>query len=97
MPPYWKMFEPRFPNFSHIDAPVPLRSSCRDLPEDEFGIDCADLLEEEILERGPGDGRRLHRRADPGRRRRDRPARRPTSRAFARSATSTRSCSSPTR
>jgi putrescine---pyruvate transaminase len=53
IPAYWKMFEPRFPNVSHIEAPYRLRSSFRDLPEDEFGLACANLLEQEILKQGP--------------------------------------------
>jgi adenosylmethionine-8-amino-7-oxononanoate aminotransferase len=52
LPAYWKMFEPRVPNFLHIDPPYRLRSKWRDLPEDEFGLRCADLLEEAILREG---------------------------------------------
>ena len=41
---------------------------------EELGRICAELLEREIIFQGAGHGRRLHRRADPGRRRRDRAA-----------------------
>lgn len=53
IPAYWKMFEPRVPNFVHIDPPYRLRSPFADLPDDEFGIRTADLLEEAILREGP--------------------------------------------
>jgi adenosylmethionine-8-amino-7-oxononanoate aminotransferase len=53
IPPYWKMFEPRVPNFVHIEPPYRLRSEFRDLPDDEFGIRTANLLEEAILREGP--------------------------------------------
>jgi adenosylmethionine-8-amino-7-oxononanoate aminotransferase len=53
IPPYWKMFEPRVPNFLHIEPPYRLRSEYRDLPDDEFGLRTADLLEEALLREGP--------------------------------------------
>jgi adenosylmethionine-8-amino-7-oxononanoate aminotransferase len=53
LPAYWKMFEPRVPNFIHIEPPYRLRSPFKDLPDDEFGLRCADLLEEAILREGP--------------------------------------------
>ena len=52
IPTYWKMFEPRVPNFLHIDPPYRLRSPFKDLSDDEFGIRTANLLEEAIQREG---------------------------------------------
>jgi putrescine---pyruvate transaminase len=51
MPPYWKMFEPRVPGFSHIDPPYRLRCKwCAD--KSACTLQCADSLEERISEEG---------------------------------------------
>jgi adenosylmethionine-8-amino-7-oxononanoate aminotransferase len=51
IPPYWKMFEPRVPGFSHIDAPYRLRCRwCSD--KSACTLQCADALEERISEEG---------------------------------------------
>jgi adenosylmethionine-8-amino-7-oxononanoate aminotransferase len=51
MQAYWKMFEPRVPNFSQIDAPYRLRCKwCAD--RSACTLQCADALEERIDEEG---------------------------------------------
>jgi putrescine---pyruvate transaminase len=51
MAPYWKMFEPRVPNFSHIDPPYRLRCKwCAD--KSACTLECADALEQRIAEEG---------------------------------------------
>jgi putrescine aminotransferase len=62
-----------------------------DMTPDAFGLLRAQELEAKILQLGRQRGG-LHRRADPGRGRRDRAARRPTGRKSSGSATSTASC-----
>jgi adenosylmethionine-8-amino-7-oxononanoate aminotransferase len=50
--PYWTMFEPRIPGFSHIPTPYPYRYEA---PEESAsqGIAAADELEKAILAEGP--------------------------------------------
>src|SRR5262245_18432565 len=51
MPPYWKMFEPRVPNFVHVQAAYPYRfEGVR--PGETIGQAAARQLEEKILEEG---------------------------------------------
>lgn len=52
MPSYWAMFEPRVPNFVHIESPYPYRFQ-NDEPGTSPGIAAANLLEKKILEEGP--------------------------------------------
>ncbi|MBI4670998.1 MAG: aspartate aminotransferase family protein [Chloroflexi bacterium] len=52
MPPFWTMFEPRVPNFSHIESPYPYRFNNPD-PSVSPGIAAANLLEQKILQEGP--------------------------------------------
>lgn len=49
MPPFWTMFEPRVPNFLHIESPYPYRFNNPD-PSVSPGIAAANLLEQKILE-----------------------------------------------
>jgi adenosylmethionine-8-amino-7-oxononanoate aminotransferase len=51
MPAYWTMFEPRVPNFVHIESPYPYRFNNPD-PAASPGIAAANLLEQKILEQG---------------------------------------------
>ncbi len=52
MAPYWKMFEPRVPNFLHIQAPYPYRFQGVK-PGETIGQAAARELEEKILAEGP--------------------------------------------
>lgn len=52
MPAFWAMFEPRVPNFSHIESPYPYRFNNPD-PSVSPGIAAANLLEQKILQEGP--------------------------------------------
>ncbi len=51
MPAYWTMFEPRVPNFLHIESPYPYRYNHQDKSV-SAGVDAANLLEQKILEEG---------------------------------------------
>ena len=51
MPAYWTMFEPRVPNFLHIESPYPYRFQHNDKSV-SAGVDAANLLEKKILEEG---------------------------------------------
>ena len=48
--PYWPLFEPRVPGFSHIPSPYPYRYEGRD--HQSQGLSAADELEQEILREG---------------------------------------------
>jgi adenosylmethionine-8-amino-7-oxononanoate aminotransferase len=52
MPEYWTMFEPRVPNFAHIESPYPYRFKGGDATTSQ-GVAAANLLEEAILREGP--------------------------------------------
>jgi adenosylmethionine-8-amino-7-oxononanoate aminotransferase len=52
MPPYWKMFEPRVPDFIHIEPPYAFQFSQAN-PGESIGRAAARLLEEAILREGP--------------------------------------------
>ncbi|HEV8439959.1 MAG TPA: aminotransferase class III-fold pyridoxal phosphate-dependent enzyme, partial [Methylomirabilota bacterium] len=52
MAPYWKMFEPRVPNFVHIPTCYPYRQDGAK-PGESAGQTAARLLEEAILREGP--------------------------------------------
>ena len=52
MAPYWKMFEPRVPNFLHVQAPDPYRFEGVK-PGETIGQAAARQLEEKILAEGP--------------------------------------------
>jgi len=52
IPDYWKMFEPRVPNFVHIASPYPYRFEGGDATTSQ-GVAAANLLEEAILREGP--------------------------------------------
>ncbi|HZQ08331.1 MAG TPA: aspartate aminotransferase family protein [Anaerolineae bacterium] len=52
MPNFWTMFEPRVPNFVHIESPYPYRFNNLD-PSVSPGIAAANLLEKKILEEEP--------------------------------------------
>jgi adenosylmethionine-8-amino-7-oxononanoate aminotransferase len=52
IPDYWKMFEPRVPNFVHIASPYPYRFEGGDAHTSQ-GVAAANLLEEAILREGP--------------------------------------------
>jgi len=52
MPPFWKMFEPRVPNFLHIQAPYPYRFEGVK-PGETIGQAAARELAEKILAEGP--------------------------------------------
>jgi adenosylmethionine-8-amino-7-oxononanoate aminotransferase len=52
MAPYWKMFEPRMPNFMHVQAPYPYRFEGVK-PGETIGQAAARQLEEKILAEGP--------------------------------------------
>jgi adenosylmethionine-8-amino-7-oxononanoate aminotransferase len=52
MAPYWKMFEPRVPNFLHVQAPYPYRFEGVK-PGETIGQAAARQLEEKILAEGP--------------------------------------------
>jgi putrescine---pyruvate transaminase len=52
MPEYWAMFEPRVPNFVHIESPYPYRFTGGDASTSQ-GVAAANLLEEAILREGP--------------------------------------------
>src|SRR5436190_7032958 len=52
IPDYWKMFEPRVPNFVHIASPYPYRFAGGDASTSK-GVAAANLLEEAILREGP--------------------------------------------
>jgi putrescine---pyruvate transaminase len=52
LPAYWPMFEPRVPNFVHIESPYPYRFVNPD-PAVSPGIAAANLLEQAILREGP--------------------------------------------
>jgi adenosylmethionine-8-amino-7-oxononanoate aminotransferase len=52
MAPYWKMFEPRVPNFVHISTCYPYRQDGA-RPGETAGQTAARLLEEAILREGP--------------------------------------------
>ena len=79
------------PGFEHIRPPYYLRDGGNMTPQ-EFGVAAAQALEERILALGPETRRGVHRRADPGRRRRHRPARQLFPGDPAESAASTASC-----
>lgn len=51
MPAYWTMFEPRVPNFAHIESPYPYRFNNPD-PSVSPGVAAANLLEQKILQEG---------------------------------------------
>ena len=51
MSPYWPMFEPRVPGFSHIPSPYPYRY--QGPPGVSQGVAAADELEQAILREGP--------------------------------------------
>ncbi len=51
MPAFWTMFEPRVPNFLHIESPYPYRFQNPDASVSP-GIAAANLLEQKILEEG---------------------------------------------
>lgn len=51
LPAYWPMFEPRVPNFMHIESPYPYRFVNPD-PAVSPGIAAANLLEQAILREG---------------------------------------------
>ena len=69
MAPYWKMFEPRVPNFVHIPTCYPYRQEGAK-PGETAGQTAARLAGGGDRARGPRHGGRVHRRADPRRRRR---------------------------
>jgi putrescine---pyruvate transaminase len=52
MAPYWKMFEPRVPNFVHVQSPYPYRFEGVK-PGETIGQAAARQLEEKILAEGP--------------------------------------------
>ena len=52
LPAYWPMFEPRVPNFVHIESPYPYRFVNPD-PTVSPGVAAANLLEQAILREGP--------------------------------------------
>ena len=52
LPAFWPMFEPRVPNFLHIDAPDPYRF-VNTTPAASLGVAAANTLEEAILREGP--------------------------------------------
>lgn len=52
LPAYWPMFEPRVPNFLHIELPYPYRFVSDD-PSVSPGVAAANLLEQAILREGP--------------------------------------------
>jgi len=52
LPAYWPMFEPRVPNFVHIESPYPYRFVNPD-PAVTPGVAAANLLEQAILREGP--------------------------------------------
>src|SRR5262245_37502946 len=52
IPDYWKMFEPRVPNFVHIASPYPYRFEAGDAHTSQ-GVAAANLLEEAIVREGP--------------------------------------------
>src|SRR5262245_12293723 len=52
LPAYWPMFEPRVPNFLHIESPYPYRFVNPD-PSVSGGVAAANLLEQAILREGP--------------------------------------------
>jgi len=52
LPAYWPMFEPRVPNFVHIQSPYPYRFVNPD-PAVTPGVAAANLLEQAILHEGP--------------------------------------------
>ena len=52
LPAYWPMFEPRVPNFVHIESPYPYRFANPD-PALSPGVAAATLLEQAILREGP--------------------------------------------
>jgi len=52
LPAYWPMFEPRVPNFVHIESPYPYRFVNHD-PAVSPGVAAANLLEQAILREGP--------------------------------------------
>ncbi len=49
MPAYWTMFEPRVPNFLHIESPYPYRFNHSETSV-SAGVAAANLLEQKILE-----------------------------------------------
>lgn len=51
MPAFWTMFEPRVPNFLHIESPYPYRFNHTDTTV-SAGVAAANLLEQKILEEG---------------------------------------------
>ncbi|MGH2536656.1 MAG: aspartate aminotransferase family protein [Candidatus Promineifilaceae bacterium] len=51
--PYWPMFEPRVPGFSHIPAPNTFRYEAERRPGESIGQAAARALEETILREGP--------------------------------------------
>jgi adenosylmethionine-8-amino-7-oxononanoate aminotransferase len=52
IPEYWTMFEPRVPNFLHIESPYPYRFRGGDTTISQ-GVAAANLLEEAIRREGP--------------------------------------------
>ena len=81
----------------HTACPHYYRYAEQGESEDAFTDRMVAELEALIAARGPGDGRRLHRRADHGHRRRAAAAERLLRAGCRRCSTSTTSCSSPTR
>lgn len=52
IPPYWPMFEPLIPGFSHIPSPYPYRYEQSDNSVSQ-GVSAANELEKEIIKQGP--------------------------------------------
>jgi adenosylmethionine-8-amino-7-oxononanoate aminotransferase len=52
LPAFWPMFEPRVPNFLHVEAPDPYRF-VNPTPAVSLGVAAANKLEEAILREGP--------------------------------------------
>jgi putrescine aminotransferase len=52
LPAFWPMFEPRVPNFVHIESPYPYRF-VNDDPTVSIGVAAANLLEQAIVREGP--------------------------------------------
>ena len=71
---YWPMFEPRVPGFLHIPAPYPVSLFRRRARRRDHRPGRGARAGRGDPARGPGDGRRVHRRARAGGGRRHRPA-----------------------
>ena len=76
LPSMHKAFDLPLPEIRHVKAPYRLWEATPGEDDAAFSARMAAELEELIVREGPGDRRGVHRRADPGRGRRDRPARR---------------------